>query len=166
MVFEQHYSSLLKFLRKKLPSAELAHDIAQETYARVLTAAQSTNITNPHAFLFRTAENLCADYYRKAEYRLQNQMTNINELDPPAPAESYPDSELEKNRKLAQLNTAIAELPTRCREILILHKFEGYSHAEIADRFGISRNAVEKHIIKAVLRLRLQLSVEQEQQNK
>lgn len=157
-MFIKHYSALLNFLRQRLPSIEIASDLAQETFARVLAAEQNTTIENPRAFLFRTAKNLCADYYRSAGTQLQNQMMDINDIEHPAPFEACPDSQFDRAQKLSRLSAAVAKLPTRCREVFILHKLEGYSHAEIADRFGISRNAVEKHIIKAMLYLRTQLN--------
>ena len=44
------------------------------------------------------------------------------------------------------------ELHYKCRTVFLLHKFKNLSHAEIAARFGISKNMVEKHIIKAMAR--------------
>jgi DNA-directed RNA polymerase specialized sigma24 family protein len=38
--------------------------------------------------------------------------------------------------------------------VFLLHKFEGLSHADIATRLGISKNMVEKHIIKALAHCR------------
>ena len=157
-MFAKHYNALLNFLNKKLPSIEIASDIAQETFAKVLAAEQNTTIENPRAFLFRTARNLCADYYRNKNTQFQNEMMNINEVECSAPPEVCPDLLFDKDEKLSRLSSAVAELPVRCREVFILHKLEGYSHAEIAERFGISRNAVEKHIIKAMLYLRKQLN--------
>jgi RNA polymerase sigma-70 factor (ECF subfamily) len=48
------------------------------------------------------------------------------------------------------LNAALLELPARCREVLILHKFEGLSYAEIADQLGIAKNTVMVHMVKAL----------------
>jgi RNA polymerase sigma-70 factor (ECF subfamily) len=45
-------------------------------------------------------------------------------------------------------------LPPQCRRIFIRHKFDGLTQAAIAVEFGISLNAVEKHLIRALVRLR------------
>ncbi|MBC6962986.1 MAG: sigma-70 family RNA polymerase sigma factor, partial [Nitrosomonas sp.] len=45
-------------------------------------------------------------------------------------------------------------LPPQCHRAFVLHKFDGDSHAEIAEKLGITRNAVEKLLIRALIRLR------------
>jgi RNA polymerase sigma factor (sigma-70 family) len=41
---------------------------------------------------------------------------------------------------------AIEDLPLRCREAFILHRFDGLPHVEVAERMGISCKMVEQHI--------------------
>ena len=52
---------------------------------------------------------------------------------------------------LEQLKAVLAELSPRRREALMLHRFEGLSQAQIAERMGISVSMVEKHIAFALL---------------
>jgi RNA polymerase sigma-70 factor (ECF subfamily) len=61
---------------------------------------------------------------------------------------------IEQRERLALLRGAIDELPPRCREVFVLHKLDGLSHADVADRLGISRNMVEKHVIRAMRHFR------------
>ena len=64
----------------------------------------------------------------------------------------------ERRFDVARLIAAIDTLPEKRRDVLILHKLEGYSHAEIADRLGMSRDAVEKNIVRALVDLRHRLT--------
>ncbi len=50
------------------------------------------------------------------------------------------------------LEAAIADLPPRCREILVLRKFEDLSLREIATRLGIAEHTVESQLTKALHR--------------
>jgi RNA polymerase sigma-70 factor (ECF subfamily) len=61
-------------------------------------------------------------------------------------------------QELRRLAAAIDTLPPRCREVFLLVRFENLSNGEAAIRLGISRNMVEKHLIKALLQIRRHLS--------
>ena len=50
------------------------------------------------------------------------------------------------------LADAVASLPTRCREIIILCKFKGLSQKEVAAQFGISERTVEVQVARGVKR--------------
>ena len=53
-------------------------------------------------------------------------------------------------QELELLGRAIASLPERCREVLILRKLYGLPQKEIAARLGITENTVEKHAANGV----------------
>ena len=49
-----------------------------------------------------------------------------------------------------RLRRASAKLDPRTREVFLLHRSEGLSYGEIAERLGISPEAVERHIADAL----------------
>ena len=55
------------------------------------------------------------------------------------------------------LQRALSELPAACRECFLLRKLDGLSHLEIADRLGVSRSMVEKHIVNAMKHCRIRI---------
>ena len=63
-------------------------------------------------------------------------------------------------QRLEQLKEVLAELSPRRREALMLHRFEGLSQAQIAERMGISTSMVEKHIAFALLHCKRRLQPE------
>lgn len=69
------------------------------------------------------------------------------------------DAALERRERLRLLAHAIAELPPRRREVFLLHKIDGLSHSQVAERLGISRSKVEKHVMKALAHCRDRLLV-------
>ena len=49
---------------------------------------------------------------------------------------------------------ALQELPLNCRKVVVWQKIEGLTKAEIAERLGLSRNMVEKYMIRTLRHLR------------
>ena len=67
-------------------------------------------------------------------------------------------SDLLQAKQLEQrIHLAIQDLPSHCREAFILSRFEQLSYKEIAERMNISVNTVEKHIGKALSKLRKEI---------
>ena len=52
------------------------------------------------------------------------------------------------------LERAIASLSARCRDVLVLHDIEGYTHKEIADLLGIAAGTSKSELFRARQTLR------------
>lgn len=150
---ERYYREIRRFLSRLVSDNATASDIAQESYARVLSITQSgTTIQDPRALLYRTARNLVTDMHRRAAVRAALDIDELPDHEQPAaPGMTQPEQVWAAKQNARALFAAIEALPPRCREAFILHKFDGLSHAEVASQMGISRNMVEKHIIRGVL---------------
>jgi RNA polymerase sigma-70 factor (ECF subfamily) len=126
-------------------------DLVQETYGRLLRARERGPITHPRGLVFATARNVARDLFRR---RTTANTFPIAELDESRVIDTAPNAAETTSRRQETdlLVAAIAELPPRCREILILRKFENLSHREIAERLGISGHTVEAQLTKALHR--------------
>jgi RNA polymerase sigma factor (sigma-70 family) len=151
-----HHPELLRFLRRRLGREDEAADLAQESFLRWLDCAYQKNggVRTPRAFLFRVAQNLPRDYWRRQARHEEAVQDGPGVAHAMHRASCSPEHAVEQTQRLTQLAQAIQELPPRCREALMLHKFAGLPQAEVALRMGISRNMVEKHLINAMLLLR------------
>ena len=131
---------------------ETAADLAQESYARVLAVERSgETIAEPRALLYRTARNLVIDGHRRNEVRGQNLSADADAPEAAvdalsAPGACEPEAAAMSSQAVGALLAAIGELPLRCREAFILHKFDGLSQVEVAARMGISVTMVERHL--------------------
>jgi RNA polymerase sigma-70 factor (ECF subfamily) len=98
------------------------------------------------------ARNLLRDHWRRQQVRQSVHADQVEREDEPL-SDERDDPMLAAHRlqRLEQLKTVLAELSPRRREALILHRFEGLSQAQIAQRMGISVSMVEKHIAFALL---------------
>jgi RNA polymerase sigma factor (sigma-70 family) len=147
----RYYQELLNHFTRMVQDRDSAADIVQEAYARVL--AQCQDIAQPRALLYHTARNLVIDRHRRSVARGELEpvadggeaMANV-----PAPAAWEPETALASAQAVDAMLQAIEDLPPRCREAFILHRFDGLPHAEVAGRMGISRKTVEQHIALAM----------------
>jgi RNA polymerase sigma-70 factor (ECF subfamily) len=148
------YANLKRWLLRETGNADDAADLAQESFARWLDFASAGNgsVQNPQAFLFQVARNLIQDHWR-ADQRRTILLHEARTIDVTGTTVS-PERMVESRQRLTTLVQAVEELPPKCKEAFKLHKFQGLSHGEVALRMGISRNMVEKHIIKAMLHIR------------
>ena len=126
-------------------------DLVQETYARLLRARDRGKIESPRGLLFATARNAARDLFRRRTTANTIPITESVERcvfdDAPNAAEAA-----SRRQETDLLAIAIAELPARCREVLVLRKFENLSHREIAERLGITVHTVEVQLTKALHR--------------
>jgi len=155
-VFERYYSELLGFLARHMGGdRDAAADVAQETFARAWALQSegrqgeaSSAVQFPRALLYRIARNLVIDQHRQARHQ---SVESLEGLEMHAPENLQPEVIHASRQRTTALLKAIEALPPRCREAFVLHKFDGLSHAEVAQQMGISRNMVEKHVIRAML---------------
>ncbi|WP_264048334.1 RNA polymerase sigma factor [Methylobacterium flocculans] len=146
---------LQRFLLRLLGNSADAADAHQETYLRMLAALSRTRIEQPSAFLFQVANNVALRMRNRQ--RLEDRL--FQPVGGPELAEivdgyALPERQAIARQELRRLAAAIDTLPARCREVFLLVRFESLSNGEAAIRLGISRNMVEKHLIKALLHCR------------
>ena len=152
---ENYYRELVGFLSARLGNAQAAEDVVHDAYVRVLERSSDEPIAQPRAFLYRTALNLVIDGHRRSSLR---QAEPLEVLDSEERFYSpSPQLLMDHDQRLDMIQKALAELPAACRECFLLRKIEGLSHPEIAQRLGVSRSVVEKHIVNAMKHCRVRI---------
>ena len=148
----QPYEPALRaYLHGRFPSLLDYDDIVQDTYSRLLRAREAGEIRQPKAFLFTTARNVARDLFRRRAAAPATPITETGAACVFDDAPGVPET-VSRRQETELLEKAIAALPPRCREILLLRKFENLSHREIAQRLGIAEHTVEVQLTKALHR--------------
>ena len=152
------YTDILYFLRKRTDNASDAADMTQDVFTQWLDYRDRAKVEQPRAFLFQMARNLLRDHWRKQKVR-QTVHSDQAALDaePVTDEQNDPMAAAQRLQRLEQLKEVLAELSPRRREALMLHRFEGLSQTQIAERMGISTSMVEKHIAFALLHCKRRL---------
>ena len=125
-------------------------DIIQETYARIVSLPSLDSIRQPRQYAIQTATSIIIDHVRHSRVISINSTGNLDQLELATP-EPNPEEQLEFRQEIAEIAKALATLPEKCRETLILRRIEGLSQQETAQRLGISVKTVEKHMARGVL---------------
>lgn len=149
--FRENESGLIRFLTARVGCRATAEDLAQEVFLR-LKQARAADITDSRAFTFRIALNLLSNY--QAQKKRRTELTDeIKDLLWSGIDEATPERQLLAQEELTRVSEVVEEMPERTRNILLWNRFDGLNRSQIAARLGISSQAVEKHLQKAVARL-------------
>lgn len=124
-------------------------DVLQETALRLHQRQSQDDIDNPRAYAFRVARSVMADRRRRNAVRRRDAHIKLDEADHPVELVT-PERIFAGKEAVARFAAALEEMPSRTREVFVLHRFEDMSYAEIADHIGLSLSAVGKHMVKAL----------------
>lgn len=145
---------LRRVMFRRCGCIDTAGDIVQETYQRMLAGDLWRQAENPRALLHRIAANLATDYERRRQVREQYaHYEDAAAEDAGADSAADPEQINAARERLHRLVSAVDRLPPKCRTVFVMRKYDGLSHAEIAERLRISRNMVEKHLRNALAAL-------------
>jgi RNA polymerase sigma-70 factor (ECF subfamily) len=129
-----------------------AEDLTQEVFLKLWRKlGQFQGQSSFYSWLYRMAVNLTIDGIR-AEKRRSGREIGTEDM------EILPDRP-RGNRDLAMdLEAAVARLPERARQVLVLHDVEGYRHEDIANLLGIAPGTSKAQLHRARRLLRSHLS--------
>ena len=155
---EDHGDDLLRYISRRVRTSADARDIAQEAYVRLLRTERKDLIRDPMPYLYRIAANVLYEFELKrredlsgmlrwsSEYRVQH-------------AEAAPQigGDAESLALQDRLESVLRQLSPTCRAVLLLHRNEGMTYDEIAERIGISSSMVKKYLSQALQHCRTHL---------
>lgn len=142
----------------RVSSRPYAEEIAQETFLRTWEYIRSgEEIYNLKAFLYKTANNLITDHYRRNSASPEFSLDRLLDdgLEPPSPFDDllrYETAEL-----LKEVEGVLSGLKPEYREIILLRHIEELETEEIAEVLGISYSAVYVRLHRALKALRSRL---------
>ncbi|MBV7486415.1 sigma-70 family RNA polymerase sigma factor [Bordetella sp. BOR01] len=144
------YSQLLGAWRRKQVRREDAEDAMQDTMASLLENGVGA-IEEPRAYLQRSVYNRMVSMHRAHTVRAALPLHELPDEKHPAAASA---EESCAARQLADaMVQALSELPLACQEVFKLHRLEGWPHERIAAHLGVSRNMIERHMMRAMRHL-------------
>lgn len=156
-LYERYHEALRRFLVRFTGDPELAADVAQDTFVRLLERPPTRGGAT---WLFRVAVNLARDRARSAA-RTTRLLGAAGSRVPAADPSPPPDASLEAERRRRQVADALAELSHKERVALLMRE-EGFLQREIAQAIGTTTGSVGTLTARAIRKLAARLDPERE----
>jgi RNA polymerase sigma factor (sigma-70 family) len=152
-----HGVKLRRFLLLRLRNAADVPDILQEVYLRMLRIPNVETIRSPEAYLFTVAQHVVQQH----GLRQSATPSSVELSEMLNSARAVPDMDpvldLDAQQCLEQLQAELDRLPPKLRATFLLHRRDGLSLEEIAQRLGTSLPMVKKNLMQALVQLRQRL---------
>jgi RNA polymerase sigma-70 factor, ECF subfamily len=142
LLYEHHSARIFSFCVRRLRSREEAEDAVQQTFLKAFAAMRGGfRPSVERAWLYRIAENVCADRLRANGRRVRHETKDADALLEVLPARDA--------QPIEGLDQALASLTPQQRQALLLREWQGLSYDEIASELRLSHSAVETLLFRA-----------------
>jgi RNA polymerase sigma-70 factor (sigma-E family) len=132
---------------------ELAEDIAQEAFARLITRLPT--IRDPEAYLRRSVVNLCRNHWR----RNARERSFLKREGPAIATRTTAQPDVVRREALAD---ALSRLPYRQRAALVLRLYEDLTERQTARALGCAVGTVKSLVFRGLRTLREEIGDDQQ----
>jgi RNA polymerase sigma-70 factor (ECF subfamily) len=154
-LMDRHRGAAFRLARHHCGDDDAALDITQQSFIAAFAALRRYDATRPfHHWLARIVINKAHDWARRRKVRqffsFAVPLEEARGVAEPAPGAERQAADRED---LVRTMAAVARLPDRLKEVLVLRTIEGMSQAEAAGVLCVSEKAVETRLHRARARL-------------
>ena len=155
LLFVRYQARIAAYVRGMVRDHGRAEDITQEVFISALRRLRQTD--SPIAFkpwIYEIAKNACIDAFRRSRNTNEVSFDAEEGLGPSmVDRGGAPDAIVDTKLAIDDLCGAFGGLSQTHHDILVMREFEGLTYAEIGERLGLSRAAVESTLFRARRRL-------------
>ncbi|WP_186758122.1 RNA polymerase sigma-70 factor [Echinicola salinicaeni] len=149
-LYNKYWEKLYHLSLAATGDEDLSKDFVQEIFLDIWNRRESLDIKNPYAYLYQATKYRFIEYIRKQD--LQKKF--YEEFTEVLISKNDVEEKIYLKELHFQIDQKLIELPTRCREIFTLSRYQHMSNQEIANQLGISKSTVENQLNKALNHLR------------
>jgi RNA polymerase sigma-70 factor (ECF subfamily) len=159
ILINRHKSKVYSYILMIVKNRELAEDIFQDTFIKVIKSLNSGTYKEEGRFVswvMRIAHNLVIDFYRKDKHL---KIVSDDNTDVPLfNSAKFSDETIEESLVMDQIHQdvkkLVEQLPDEQKEVVILRYYYNLSFKEIADHTDVSINTALGRMRYAILNLR------------
>lgn len=154
-LMKKYRDAIFNLINRIIRDREQVEDLTQETFVKAFASLQ--NFNREYAFstwLYKIATNSSIDYIRKKKLYTMSINRPISHEDSDysieIPDSTYePDKVIIRNQKSVIIAEAIAQLPPKYKQVILMRHNEERDYAEIAKILKIPIGTVKAHIFRA-----------------
>lgn len=147
--FESHQESLFRYVHRLVGDPDLAADVVQESFVRLLDNPLPAN--EVRRWLFTVATNLVRDDARMRTRRRRLLAERYESSDVAGDPVEVPDRIAIRHERIEAVRSALDELSERDRKMLLMRE-EGFRYAEIAEVIEVAPGSVGTLLARALRR--------------
>lgn len=149
-----YYKQIYLFMRRLGHDRQVSEDLTQESFLKAWHhIGQLRDGKALNGWLYRIAGNVSKLYWRRHK---QKKPAGVESFYVPDHSNAVPDI-AEQNEQLEQLKNAVARLPVKLRQTVVLHYMQHLTIAEAADAAGIREGTFKSRLNRALTTLRKQV---------
>ena len=138
-MYEKYADDVLRVSYFYLGDRQKAEDVTQDVFVRLITNNPVIEEGREKAWLLKVALNRCRDLWRGAWLKRVVLGSPVFEMIP------APD-EIEKAQEQQALMSAIHSLPDSFKDVMLLHYYQGYGIAEIAQMLDLPEGTISSRL--------------------
>jgi RNA polymerase sigma factor (sigma-70 family) len=159
VLINKHRSKVYTYILLTIKNQQLAEDLFQETFIKVIQSLRGGKYKDNGKFLswvIRIAHNLIIDHFRKEKQMntLSNDDSEVDLFNSKKLSDSNIEELIIDNQIKSEIRILINELPDDQREVVLLRHYGGLSFKEIADQTDVSINTALGRMRYALINLR------------
>jgi RNA polymerase sigma-70 factor (family 1) len=150
-LFKKYYAPLVAYACKFVADSDIAREIVQDFFARLLEKKDSISIDSSiKSYLYRSVYNCCINYIKQRAI----QDKHIKNIEFERSIEDNLENEINTIELQHKIFLIIEKMPAQCKKIFMMNRMQGYKNEEIAAELKLSKRTVETQISKAIKILR------------
>lgn len=159
VLISRHKDRVFSYILMMVKNRELAEDLFQETFFKVIQSLKQKKYTDNGRFVswvMRIAHNMVIDHFRRAKNQttISNDSKEYDLFSILSIFDGSHEDELIYEQILSDVKRLVEELPDEQREVLYMRYYQQLSFKEIADKTDVGINTALGRMRYAILNLR------------
>ncbi|MCF6333726.1 MAG: sigma-70 family RNA polymerase sigma factor [Draconibacterium sp.] len=159
ILIHRHKSRVFSYILLIVKNQELAEDIFQETFIKVIRSLKRGKYTENGKFVswvLRISHNLIIDHFRKEKLKgtISNDSSSVDIFNSQRFSEDTVEDQMVNDQILNEVKELICELPEDQQKVIYMRHYMNLSFKEIAEQTDVSINTALGRMRYALINLR------------